>query len=295
MNRASGPSEASDAGGAKPGPGELSLFFMNGSEFPLGGHELVHVLRSRRVILFLSVMAVLLAMPSGGTLFADVPMWARVLLNLASVIIFAALFPALYRDAAQTAFWVERGGIPHWLLSLPAAALTALVTEALAIVLLGASTLSRTMLLTKMAFSMMFWELVIVVLARYYAPAMISAPPGPQIGSGEAHPRPEPLAFGTRRIEAAQLVRIETDGRVLRLHLPDRIETATVRLRDVIDSLGPHGLLVHRCHWVSHAELGPVFRHGRSFRMITRSGDTVPVARERRKAVLDALAGGTRP
>ena len=273
---------------------ELRLYVMNGSFFPLTGHELVAVLRSRRVVTFLSILAIVLALPSGGTVLGDLPLWARLFLNLASVMIFVGIFPALYFDAAHRAVRAGKDGVHHLLLTLPAACLTALATEALAIALIGESALTRGMLLTKITFSMLFWELLIFVLARYYAPALLPALAA-EDRDGNPPDIPLTLAFGPHRIEAARLLRIETDGRLLRLHTEDRIETAPVRLRDALEQLAPHGLLVHRCHWVAHGQLGPVERVGRSYRMTTRSGAPVPVARERRQDVLDALAKGSEP
>lgn len=267
---------------------------MNGSQFPVTGHELVSVLRHPSVVAFLCVLAIVLALPSGGAMLGDLPLWSRLVLNLASVLIFIALFPAFYFDAAQRAVREGRDGVQHLYLIVPAAFLTSLATEALAIIITGESALSRTMLLTKSAAYIVFWELLIFLIARYFAPALVSNALVKLARHEEPKDNSASLAFGMLRIGAGELRRIETDGRSLRLYLDERFEKVNLRLRDLLAQLAPYGILVHRCHWVSYAQLGPLEQVGRSYRMKTKSGEFLPVARERRQAVMLALAKGHR-
>lgn len=260
--------------------GEMPVLYINGSIIPLTCHELVDVLAYRTTVGMLMAIALLLALPSGGILLGDAPLWARIVLNVTLAGAFLGLFPALLFDAIRRAESAGRRRVPLLVASVPAAALSILATEAIAIILLDGS-ISRWALLAKIGFGIACFEMVLFVVIWFYAPVITAQHQKERAMEAE----PTTVTIGPVRVDPKELLRIETDGRHLHLHLDGHSKTVTARLRNVADDLAPYGLLVHRCHWVAYRQVGPVKVRGRSYEMTTLNGDRLPVARDRRKAI----------
>lgn len=261
-------------------PGELPLLYINGSVIPLTCHELVDVLAYRTTVGMLLAIAVLLALPSGGILLGYAPLWARIVLNVTLAGAFLGLFPALLFDAIRRAERAGRRRVSLLLASVPAATLAILATDAIAIILLDGG-ISRWALLIKIGFGVVCFEMVLFVVIWFYAPVITAQHQKERAMEAE----PTTVAIGQVRIAPQELLRIETDGRHLHLHMDGYSKTVTARLRNVAEDLAPYGLLVHRCHWVAYGQVGPVKVRGRSYEMTTLNGDRLPVARDRRKAI----------
>lgn len=274
---------------AKTATGELPVIYMNGSVVPLAGHELVAALRNRYAVFMLMATVVLLSVPSGGGLLGEGALWVRVMVNIAAVCAFLALFPALLFDAQHRARRNARPRVHLITVSMPAALLATLSAEAFGIFLTDGS-ISRWGMLTKLGFGLIFWEAVVLLGIWFYGPVIsqVGADHATQSGT-EAM-----LSIGPIRVDPGSLRRIETDGRYLHLHLESSVETVTARLKDVSATLEPYGLLVHRCHWVAYGQVGPVAVKGRSYEMVTRCGDRIPVSRDRRDAARAAQGGERR-
>lgn len=264
----------------KAGTGELPVIYMNGSVVPLAGHELVAALRNRYAVAMLVATVVLLSIPSGGGLLGDGPLWARVLINVAAVCAFLAVFPALLLDAHHRARLQGRKRVYLATVSVPSAMLATLSAEAFGVFLTDGS-ISRWGLVTKLGFGLIFWEAVVFLGIWFYGP-VIGQPRPDQAEDGQDEAQ---LSIGSVQIDPRKLTRIETEGRRLHLHVEGSVQTVTARLKDVCVPLEPYGLLVHRCHWVAFDQLGPVSVSGRSYVMVTPRGDRVPVSRDRRDAV----------
>lgn len=263
---------------------ELPLFYMSGSVLAVRSHELVTALRTRPVIGFLMVVSVLIALPE-TPVSVGVPLWARIALGIISCIIFIEMMSA-------SVSWVTTYGLKQGWTKLhvcraatPTAILVAILTDTAQLMLLG-TPIERSILLAKIVIAILFWETVIFILLWFYIPGLARRE---EAVESSTIPEIPTIQIGGREIVPDQLRRIETDGRQLHLHILDKVETVTAKMRDTQTLLEPYGLVVHRCHWVALDQLGPVHREGRTLIMTTRAGDSVPVSRERRKDV-EALA-----
>lgn len=275
---------------AKESGGELRLVFADGSSVPFAIRELVATIRHRKVLALTCLFAVLLALPGGGAYSEAVPLWARLALNLFSVGLFAILFPALLQEAETWAHRRRVRRVYEPAITLPTAIITTLAVEALAVFVVGSSDLTRWDLALKLGFGAVFWELHITMMLMFMGPSLREEDRPEAISAVQAGSRPGSIRIGTALFDPSDLLRIETDDHFLILHRREGQARVLARLAEVQGRLAAHGVQVHRCHWVSFAELGEVTRQGRSFQMQTRSGPLVPVARDRRKAVLNAMA-----
>ena len=269
--------------------GELRLIFADGMSAPFAVRDLVATIRNPNVLGLTCVFALLLALPGGGAFSEEVPLIARLVLNLFSVALFAVLFPALLQDAHD--FARKRGYrfVPEPAITIPTAIITTLAVEAMTVFVVGQSDLTRWDLALKLGFGAMFWELHITMMLRFMGPTMLAQDRARQPAPPVAKVAPvSEVRIGNRVIDPGHLRRIQTDDHFLILPLSDDRVRVLASLNEVEGGLSALGMKVHRCHWVSWAELGEIRTSGRSHIMRTRSGEDVPVARERRKAVRDA-------
>ena len=269
---------------------ELLLYYMNRSSLSINAHELVTALRTPFVMGFVFAISVLLALPE-TSLSKEVPVLARLLLSLFSTALFLGLATAAVRIAA---LFAAEGGwdrLHLCVISTPSAIVVAILTQTAQLLLLGIP-IERDVLLTQIVITLVFWELVFFILIYFYTPALIqqrrNSPPAPVAASPS-------LLIGGKPIAPSLLLRIQTNGRQLQLHFADQIGAATANLRDVLPILQPYGMLVHRRHWVSFAQLGPIHRQGRTLIMTTRAGAQVPISRDRRKDIEAMLQGPSAP
>lgn len=269
---------------------ELRIIYADGSSAPFALRELVATIRHRNVLALTCVFASLLALPGGGAFSADVPLVARILLNLFSVGLFAVLFPALLKEAHDWARNRNVRFVPEPAITVPTAIVATLSVEALAIFVVGQSDLSRWDLALKLGFGVAFWELHVTMMLRFMGPTMRARDVARQVLPPSAPVAPSELRIGSVTVEASGLRRIETDDHFLILHTAEGPRRVFASLNDIEGQLALLGVRVHRCHWVAYAELGAVRPHGRSHLMRTTSGQDVPVARERRKVVGAILA-----
>lgn len=267
---------------AKQDTTELPLIYMNGSRLSVSAHELVSVLRSRTVFGFVLILLILLALPE-SRLAAEVPLWARILLAVFSGAVFIEVLSAAITWVSF--FATNRGWRALHIVraSIPTAMLVAILTETAQLLLLGLP-IERPVLLAKILIAVVFWETVIFVLLWFYIPALARQAANTS-GDDRDGPDGPTILLGGKRIAPVRLRRIETAGRLLHLHIDEDRVSVTAKMRDVQEILARYGLAVHRCHWVAFTELGPIRREGRTLMMTTRSGDPVPVSRERRKDV----------
>lgn len=264
---------------------EMRLIYMNRSIIPLTCHELVAAMRHRTTVTMLVAMAVLLALPSVGVL-QDLPLWMRINHNFLLGATFLWLFPALLLDAIERRRRAGKARVYLLTVSVPAALLTILLVEAIDMILMG-TTFSHWSLLTRLGVGVVCFEVMLLLVIWFFAPILVAEHRKEQQAQ-DTEPR---ITIGTLQVVPSALRRIETDGRHLHLHLDGSVETVTAALCDVIDELSPYGLLVHRCHWVAFDQIGTIKVKGRSYEMITRQGDRVQVARDRRKAIASAQDG----
>lgn len=269
---------------------ELRLCFANGSVFPFSSRELVACIRSRGVVAGLAFMSLVLAVGSGDQVLGHVPFWARLMLNAFAVAVFLIVFPAILSEVE--AFARRRGWqrVPEPMATLPAALLITLASEALAVFLVGELVLTQRELTIRVIIGLVYWETVVNILMLYYAPTINhlaleagDPPTGPA--------RPLQVRLGGLDIDPSEVLHVESDDHFLILHTKTGRHRVGARFRDAETALSEHGIAVHRSHWLALRELGPVRRAGRSYLMRTASGQDVPVARDRRKAVAAALAG----
>lgn len=278
----------------KRADGELRLRFADGSSFPFAVRELVDTIRHRTVMSLTCLFAVLLALPGGGAFSEEVPLWARIGLNLFSVGIFAVLFPALLQEAHS---WASRRAITtvfEPLITVPTALITTLAVEALAVFVVGEQVLTRGELAMKLGFGAMFWELHITMMLLFMGPALRAQQAVDQAVAVAAPAVPE-VPIGNLRFPPGDVLRIETDDHFLIIHTATGTTRVLASMNDAQQELAGFGLQVHRRHWVAFGELGEVRRSGRSYLMRTRSGSDIAVSRERRKAVETAAERNLTP
>lgn len=271
---------------------ELRLVFADGSKRPFVVREMVNALRHKQVITIACVLAVVLAIPQNGSFSDDVPLVARVVLNLCSVALFTLIFPALLWEVAS---WSQRNKFQFVfepLITLTAAIITTLAIETLATVLVGHSQKTRLDILTKLAFGCLFWGLHVMTILRFVLPAMIEAPQNvPQ--NRQAVPPLEPqVQIGRQMFNPKQIDRIAADDHFLTIEGAFGTRRIHAAMGEAADLLQDYGMLVHRGHWVALRELGPIQVVGRGLRMQTKSGASLPVARSRRDQVKAALLDG---
>lgn len=268
---------------------ELRLIFADGYSMPFALRELVAIVRHQKVIALTCVFAVLLALPGGGAFSAEVPLLARILLNLFSVGLFAILFPALLQEAHVWACDRRLRFVPEPVITIPTALITTLAVEALAIFIVGQTDLTRWDLALKLGFGAVFWELHITMMLRFVGPAMRAHSTVSEQARGQVEVVPTELRIGNAVFEPTSLRRIETDDHFLIIHHANGCARVLASLNDVEGALAPFGLRVHRRHWVASHDLGCLRLNGRSYLMRTRSGEDIPVARERKKTVAAAV------
>lgn len=270
--------------------GELRLIFADGMSAPFAVRELVATIRNPNVLGLTCVFALLLALPGGGAFSEEVPLVARLVLNLFSVALFAVLFPALLQEAHDLA--VKRGYrlVPEPAITIPTAIITTLAVEAMTVFVVGHSDLTRWDLALKLGFGAMFWELHITMMLRFMGPTLRAREKAKESARPETETRPAEVRLGNAVFDPAQLLRIETDDHFLIIHHDGGTSRVLASLNDGEERLSRFGIRVHRCHWVASGELGDVQVKGRSYLMRTRSGHEVPVSRDRRSAVKAATA-----
>jgi DNA-binding LytR/AlgR family response regulator len=74
---------------------------------------------------------------------------------------------------------------------------------------------------------------------------------------------------------------IEVDDHYLVITAGSEAIRVIGRLSEAAAQLDGRGMTVHRSHWLAFEEFGAISRHGRAFRMTTKSGGQVPISRER--------------
>lgn len=269
--------------------GELALCFVNGSPCPLTVRELVDRIRHKTLVATLMILALLLALGAGNQVLGQIPIWARIMLNIFSVAIFLVVFPAFLAEAEKFAALRAWRRVYEPFVTIPTAILVILATEALAVFLVGDRVLSQRDLAIKLAVGVVFWEAVVNILMLYVMPVIVPAEDtGPQ--DAKSRKSGAQVRIGSRLVDPATVLRAESDDHFMVLHTRTGTIRVLCRFSDAEAALAPHGMAVHRSHWVAFAEFGPVARNGRSLIMRTRAGDAVPVARGRRAAVDEALA-----
>ncbi|MBF9060367.1 hypothetical protein HKCCSP123_14380 [Rhodobacterales bacterium HKCCSP123] len=271
--------------------GHMALCFVNGSPCPLTVRELVDRIRHRAVAATLIILALLLATSAGNQALGQVPIWARLLLNGFSVAVFLVIFPAFLSEAEKFAALRGWRRVYEPLVTVPTALLVTLASEALAVFLVGDRVLVQRDLALKLAIGVLFWEVVVNILMIYVMPVIVpeaAQAPEWQVANGQ-------VSIGSRLVDPTTVLRAESDDHFMVLHTLSGTSRILCRFRDAEAALEPHGMAVHRSHWVAYSEFGPVARKGRSLIMKTRAGDAVPVARERRAAVEAALEGRRAP
>ena len=269
--------------------GEMTLCFVNGSPCPLTIRELVDRIRYKAVVATLMILALLLAVGAGDQSLGQLPVWARLTLNVFSVMVFLVVFPAFLSEAAKFAALRAWRRTYEPLVTIPTAILVTLATEALAVFLVGDRVLAQRDLAIKLAIGVAFWEVVVNILMLYVMPVIVPA----KTTAPEDEERVDPGAqvrIGSRLVDATSVLRAESDDHFMVIHTEAGAIRVLCRFRDAETALEPHGMAVHRSHWVAYSEFGPVSRQGRSFVMRTRAGDAVPVARDRRSAVAAVLS-----
>lgn len=267
----------------------MALCFVNGSPCPLTIRELVDRIRYRAVAVTLMILALLLAVGAGDQALGQIPIWARVMLNVFSVAVFLVVFPAFLSEAERFATLRSWRRIYEPLVTIPTAILVTLATEALAVFLVGDRVLTQRDLAIKLALGVAFWGVVVNILMLYVMPVIAPADRAAVERAGE-QPSGTQVRIGSRLVEAASVLRAESDDHFMVLHTEAGVIRVLGRFRDAETALEPHGMAVHRSHWVAFSQFGPVSRQGRSLIMRTRAGDAVPVARDRRAAVEAVLA-----
>jgi hypothetical protein len=268
--------------------GQMVLCFVNGSPSELSIRELVDRIRHRPVVVTLMILALLLATGAGDQALGDTPIWARLLLNVFSVAVFLVIFPAFLSEAEKFAALRGWRKVHEPLVTIPTAILVTLASEALAAFLVGDRVLVQRDLAVKLAIGIVFWELVVNILMLYVMPVIqpvaASGTDAAEMGLADGHVR-----IGSRLVDPRKVLRASSSDHFLLLYTEAGVIRVLSRFRDAETALEPHGMAVHRSHWVAFSQFGPVRREGRGLIMQTRSGDAVPVARDRRAAVDAAL------
>ncbi|MCZ8133473.1 MAG: LytTR family DNA-binding domain-containing protein [Rhodobacteraceae bacterium] len=269
---------------------ELRLKFANGSFLPFDLHELVATIRHPKIMTLTCVFAVLLALPGGAAFSAEIPLWARICLNLISVYLFAILFPALLREAH---LWATRRALRIVLepaITISAAVIVTLAVESIVVLIVGHADKSRWDLVVKLLIGACFWQLHVTLMLLFLGPAIRAkeAARKAQLGTAPS-PQVARVQIGNMQFAPEKILRIETDGHFLIVHSAEGTSRVLASMTGVQDGLESLGLQVHRCHWVAYGELGEVRRNGRSYVMVTRSGAEIAVARDRRKSVAKAV------
>jgi hypothetical protein len=268
---------------------EMYVKFANGSLLPFELHELVATIRHRKVMALTCVFAVLLALPGGAAFSAEIPLWARICLNLISVYLFAILFPALLREKM---LWASRRSLTtiyEPAVTVSAAIIVTLTVESIVVLILGHSDKSRWDLAVKLLIGACFWQLHVTLMLLFVGPAIRAKEAARKAAASTASKESEArVRIGNTSFAPEKIKRIETDGHFLIVHTEDGTTRVLASMNSIHDGLDDFGIQVHRCHWVAFRELGAVRRNGRSFTMVTRSGHDVAVARERRKSVDEA-------
>ncbi len=93
------------------------------------------------------------------------------------------------------------------------------------------------------------------------------------------HPAPEP-AFLDRleKIQLEQITALEAEDHYVRIHSDTGSELIHYRFTDAVTEMGGHtGVQVHRSFWVSRGAVESVVRRGRSFDIVLKGGQRVPV------------------
>jgi DNA-binding LytR/AlgR family response regulator len=275
---------------AKKPDHELHLIFVNGSSAQFVTDELVHLVLRRDPIFLLMVVALLLSLLSPPLLRGGMSSMAYAVATLFQF----ALFPPVFLGLVMvTATLLRRQGQAR--VFEPAITLlsTILVSQAgfgVATLLMGEMLQTRADLLINFTVHLAFWQGQVLLAVLFILPAMQrrrdqAASDLPQTAAPQTG-----LRLGRLMQDPDRIQHIETDDHYLIVHAEGEPLRVLARLSEVAEQLGQRGMTVHRSHWVAFGAFGPVTRHGRAFRMVLKSGETVPVSREKWRAVTEALA-----
>ncbi len=262
---------------------QMYLIFVNGTSEHFTLRQEVSTIQRPEVFALTCLFALLLALPENSFIPAPNSMWLRVVLNLASVAIFAALFPTVMKLAMERAKRRQKAQIYLPMVTIPTAAATVLLAEALLVLLQGQAEQTRTDLLIKIAIAASLWELhsLLFIKANLRA-ARLRAAPAPQ----GKNPRVE---IGNSRLNPTQIRRIASDDHFLHIHLDTGRLRILATMSQADKALQSYGTMVHRQHWIAFREIETLERNGRAHAVFTKSRETIPVSRGRLKHVQDHL------
>ncbi len=268
---------------------ELLLKFVDGSKTQFAMRELVDTIRHPTILGMTCLFAILLALPSGGMYSAEVPLWARVTLNLVSVGLFAVQFPALLRETYSWATRRRLKVVYEPIITTSAAIMVTLNVEALAVFIVGYSDLTRWDLVLKLAIGALFWEIHISIMLLFVGPALRASEAARLNKSDKTDLAPQKIRIGNAGFLPDDVLRVETKDHFVFVHTSGGAKRVLATMSEAQKALELYGIQVHRRHWVAFRELGEIRQNGRSYAMTTASGHQVAVARERRAAVMQAF------
>jgi hypothetical protein len=93
------------------------------------------------------------------------------------------------------------------------------------------------------------------------------------------------------RVVGSDIVAISSDMHYLHVYTVLGKCMILGTLRDASAALGAGGMLVHRSHWVAHAHVQRLIRHGQKWECEMSNGLRIPVSRRNRQAVLEWHGG----
>lgn len=271
----------------------MHIYFLNGSRCPFVGDELVKGLWIKEYLVLTASMAVFTAEAAdAGPLSLLSPLW-RPVTQLAMAALVLVLLSAFILLAELVCKRLGYRRVYAPVLSVSASTVGALVLLAMLAPLESSPHLTWGLVLHSVGWNILLWEALLALNFLFVAPVVRRERPDPadsiKQNSSETATQSR-LRIGSIEFDAREITRAEAEGHYWMIHTAANRQMVNVKLSELTRALKPHGMAVHRSHWVSFGEFGPIRRDGRRFVMTTKSGCAVPVSRERRPEVTARLS-----
>lgn len=278
-------------------PHELHIFFVNGSSLPASSHEMVFDLWHPRVLVSLLCISMFVALIVGDTFFGDTANLRHPPVMLGAAMTFLLVFQSVSRAAILIG--TRRGwrSIPEPVLTVISAIIAALTAEGLAVLVQPDH--SNAQMLRRIGAQVLFWEIAMTIFFIFVRPGAYKRQ-GQEaepvfVNTQPAQPENDVLKLGKLLVQKDEIRRIESRGHRVLIRTTTGDHSPHAKMALIEQRLDGHGMLVHRSHWLAYSEFGVVEREGRRITMITRSGDTLPVSRNKAAAVRAILDKAEHP
>lgn len=260
---------------------ELHLLFVNGSSDRFVVNELVQWVVKREAVVALMLTAALVSIVAPPLLRDTSPYLAFTAAMIARFALFPPVFLGLLLLYDSVQRLRNRTIVIEPLVTFAAAVLVTFTGRAVGVLTKGEVTLTRGDILFQIMLNYVFWQGLVLLFFQFILPAhrKWNAVRAEQ----EVAPRSKGPQFRVGRLvlDTDCIRHIEVDDHYLVITAGSEAIRVIGRLSEAAAQLDGRGMTVHRSHWLAFEEFGAISRHGRAFRMTTKSGGQVPISRER--------------